>query len=465
MIFEEIKENRLQASSVKEVMQKHHVLFVHGFALGFHPVQNSLLNKNVSAGDKLRLILSMNPTLSASSLKPNDNGLNLWSPLGVVLSDGSINAAFSNDGATKAESLTTRASASQPVPIEDAILRRGVGYGITGAQYNEFSISNPKVGALYISVDYQNKERLRKLVSDISDLVAVSEQLKIPIFIIYEGRLYRKKEGDIAFSDIQSLLNLSLVDEELNSNNWSEIQINEVVNLSTSLPSRRREEIAEDLLGKHIFNLQQLEKKLPFINYVMAYNQGRETAFVLMAGQSRFEEWVLKQPRFNKINIQDEFLQQVLPDSDNLRLIGRFFIGDMENTYIYVEGVVYRFSVNHADGSMYLDELRVQDYTRGGINVGFAKDKITQGISSVSEYISAVKQRIDDVRNSDMLTETKEDLIKRLKFYLYGMIEQTRLCDYLLQDIDLEDLGELQALLGKRMKDDGSIQLDEKSLL
>lgn len=183
----------LKARKVSAVVEKYGVILIHAIHPFEVPGENSLLKEGVSWETKLKICLAFRPTVSASSIKPGDNGNNMWARMGLILSEGLIEQASPRDRATVARGLRKRTSA-----IANLDIRGDIDLAIRQREkdsYNELVIGYPGVAGVYYSEDNQADNRLENLLP-LGELVEICKSLNIPLFFLRNGVVYESQYDD-----------------------------------------------------------------------------------------------------------------------------------------------------------------------------------------------------------------------------------------------------------------------------
>ncbi|MBI3260870.1 hypothetical protein HYZ64_00670, partial [Candidatus Berkelbacteria bacterium] len=83
-------EKEYESRLIPNIVKKHQAVFVHGIHPTFTPRENSLLKQGIDWKTKLKIALTLEPTLAASTIKKGDTPDNLWSRMGVILREGFV---------------------------------------------------------------------------------------------------------------------------------------------------------------------------------------------------------------------------------------------------------------------------------------------------------------------------------------------------------------------------------------
>ncbi len=119
-IEEKSLEEGVKIRSVENIMETYDVLLVHGIHPTFIPDANSILKAGTTWKDKLKIFLTLQPDISASTISRDDTAENIWSRIGVILAGGEITQASPYDSATApTEILGDRSNLTADKDIEE----------------------------------------------------------------------------------------------------------------------------------------------------------------------------------------------------------------------------------------------------------------------------------------------------------------------------------------------------------
>jgi len=127
-------EKEEEMRKIENIVEEQGVVFVHGIMDDFVPTSNSLLTKGVDFETKLKLALSLDPTISTSTIKKGDGPRNMWAQMGLILGKGRVDGAASSDAASAAEGIKKRTLGFGDQSIEK--INKSINN--TGDRYNEF---------------------------------------------------------------------------------------------------------------------------------------------------------------------------------------------------------------------------------------------------------------------------------------------------------------------------------------
>lgn len=248
--------------NVKELSLKNEALFLHGIPAIAEEMnetaQNnpSLKTKELSFEDKLKLLISVEPTISTFGFK-QENGVKFFYPCGVGLKGGRVLSAYKGDTGSFSHSAYKKVSkydrnltgfSIQPdienrvqSSLENVLISkeylatdedRSAGHG-----WNEIIIENPEVGFLYADL----RGNTRKTV-DLSELKQLSESLKIPLYARLETL-----QGEIWME----------VTDVVDSRLWREVNEKEMLEGEKKWDNAERVECFADVLEKKPFEVKR----------------------------------------------------------------------------------------------------------------------------------------------------------------------------------------------------------------
>jgi hypothetical protein len=277
--------------TVEQTMLRNNAFFVH--TINEQPALRHNENSNVSAEatfeDDLDILLSLEPSLSASSLSPgmDDEGKvsGLWSQSGgVLLAGGKISAASIQDVGTLSRGIKSRyafGESNKSAAEIDAVVQapRRSKPGELGG-YNEMVIDNPEIAGYFKSgaMDEQgnlwangldtrkNLERLHELYNQNPNGHAYKEATDLFQRDLnrYRDRFNQIKTKGLPFYAMtpdRRLFEVSQVNENGSLTFGPEITPEYVAKGRAGLPPEKRKEIGEVLLKKEVFRNQQTSEE------------------------------------------------------------------------------------------------------------------------------------------------------------------------------------------------------------
>ncbi|MFA5132055.1 MAG: hypothetical protein WC444_01860 [Candidatus Paceibacterota bacterium] len=156
------KKENLSHLDVVAQMKEKNAFFVHtvqvGDALDVSENNKSIDTRKLSVADKLDLLYGVNPTLSASTVRPNTNDGTFFGGFGVIFSHGEIASVSRGEDGSVVLSLTERkvigGDRNSSEDIDRAIDRQNFGHG---KSYNEIILKNPEVSAGFMKLETMAK--------------------------------------------------------------------------------------------------------------------------------------------------------------------------------------------------------------------------------------------------------------------------------------------------------------------
>lgn len=446
-----------------EIVNQYQVKFVHGIRPYFTPQINSLLHQGVGWEDKLKILLAVNPTISASTIRKDDNYMNMFSRMGVILSAGEIVNAHSVDAGTVAKGLSTRAEweereADLNEQVRKAIEERGTflqaGQGPT---YNEFIIKNPGIAGFYICNDDTGTWESNDLVS-MREIGQVYQRLGLPIFIIEQGVVYKAEDNPVKRQIFYSY------DDPITPL--------EIIEQGAVVPPDLKAQLAEEVLVERSpFELRKLEVNVPEIAFASGYNQGRETYLEVNCNNlSNFPQSTV----YKKLPYEETPLRSGV----KVQTVGKFSTPEVIDEYFMYKNQLFRrrTSIQFQDAPMstqkingyearnYSDILRV---SVGNINIENSAQYLYHAWNTI--------KKLQDELKTDQRTEKVRANIERriisLAFHILGYgqeaarhgetsIQEKALA--LFERIMLSERG--LEIISRRVDDKGRIKLTEEDL-
>jgi len=281
-----------QQKTVEQTMLRNNVFFVHTIAenVQYRHNENSNISAETNFDDDLDIILSLEPSLSVSSVNPGKdtkgNVSGLWSLRGgVLLGGGQISEAHFGDAGSISQAVKKRMSAGAEkkdftVDLIDDVAKYRGHQGFSGMPlggYNEFVVDNPEVFGYFQSATIDNDgncwinsaakeqltelhreyrpnrkdqfpdykelfERFQKNIQQYRDRINLIQSKGLPHYVMTGDRHFFECIGVNDNGTIQI---------------GNELSPNEVSKGKASLPSENRKIIGEKLLNKSIFKKEE----------------------------------------------------------------------------------------------------------------------------------------------------------------------------------------------------------------
>lgn len=272
-------ERELERRSVGNITKRNNAFMVHGLELNQETADKvstnrGFLRSGLGLQQKLDLILSLSPTLSASTVREGKvhdetgRGDDKWSSFGVLLKGGNVKAAHKRDADSKAYGLygRTKGKASDKLEaIDEAV--GGATSGMGG--YNELITSAPEVAGLYISVNAQGLSDS----ADVDVLRTLNSSVESGLMPVYamnkSNQTFEVLGVDIKTRHIK--LGKQVTPEQLLQRKGPVLSEND------------KDRLASKLIEDSVFDPQQLRSKEDADRY--AAMQGGHEAFVRMAAR------------------------------------------------------------------------------------------------------------------------------------------------------------------------------------
>ncbi|OHA80024.1 MAG: hypothetical protein A2675_00635 [Candidatus Yonathbacteria bacterium RIFCSPHIGHO2_01_FULL_51_10] len=233
--------------SVDQTILRNNAFIVHAFLTREEFRHNELSNveKRATLEDDINLLLSLEPSISTSSVIPG-SGQGLWeNNVGVILGGGDIAGAEQGDAGSYTTGIKGRKIIGQEgisqTKIDAIISKRGDDKG-----YNEIIVDNPKIFGMFKTVAVDPSGKMRGDVAAFEEYVSLAEQKGIPVYVMTPDRrifefIAIHTDGDITTG--------------------SEITPEQVARGKAGLPGEKRKEIGEEVLSKHLFKKIHIHKE------------------------------------------------------------------------------------------------------------------------------------------------------------------------------------------------------------
>lgn len=191
---------------VQNVMEQYGVTFFHGILNGRGPIDNNRVTKgHLGWKTKLKLVLSLKPTISTSTISERHSGT--WGHHGLILRGGSVEDAFASDGITIASGVKKRVrqtgiehdpKTGKPVAIQKRIEKAVQSERGLSGNYNELTVKEPEPAAYGIKLDANGEPDLDVSFNEIR---STCEELGLPLVAIKDGiphRINMDKSGIVS---------------------------------------------------------------------------------------------------------------------------------------------------------------------------------------------------------------------------------------------------------------------------
>lgn len=248
---------------VGNMMREHSAFFFHAINTEADDAQkvNGVINPNIPCEDRLKILLSLEPTISASTVKHDTemkHDFTLWSRSGVILSGGHITEAGRNDISSQSQGVDKRNSTQvrhkELRSVSEAIEDRGT-------SYNELIIREPKIAGYYLWVN-ADREWPISLNEIQQKEFQEAEALGLPLYTVIDGRVIESflvNEGTELMPGADEVTPKSLLKSP-----------------QISLDETRRKELREEVLNDTTFNMEKFEEKIPEVAYIDGLRAGKD---------------------------------------------------------------------------------------------------------------------------------------------------------------------------------------------
>ncbi len=460
-----------KAKNIASVAQHYNVAVVHGIHPNFVPGDNSLLNRNVDWQTKLKIILALEPTLSASTIKNGDTFRNMWARMGVLLSDGSIENAMPSDSGTRAKSLKKReiGAIKRPNKVSDQI-----GEAINQRDqnsYNELTIESPKVAGFYVCPERTSGGHIGNDLVEIEEIIREVQEIGLPLYIIQDG-VIREAEYNPQLKEL--VPKLTITSEQLIQERFD-------------MPVEQKQKIKEELLVDVPFKLEFLEAKC-----IDARFRGGQTYIEINAPKDidLFGQEQIKYERDSNGECGELSLgHDIEGKSENMdvRVVQSLRGVDSSVEYFIDQGKLLRRWKSKAfkegfHGSVikYIEEF--DKYKSGFINLtGFMTEKLNRPIETNDDYILGMEEAVErwtklmkgiiqEKYNGQI--DFHKEVLQELAFHLYGFGEQAEFFHDLKTKEKCFDLAnkvllfeKYTGIIQRRIDEYGRFKITEEDLL
>jgi hypothetical protein len=250
----EALQKRVEATSHREG-----VYVVHGFVNDFETRHIKATNKSTGFLDKLEILLTMQPTISASTIRPGDDEYSTWGALGVILNGGTITGATKRDRSSSAEQRNNSTIDDVTLrEIKEAIeelpkSKKGITtmLGSQALVYNELFVREPSVAGLYITLRENEGEieiydaRYNEHKSMLQHAQKLSKEWGLPLYGILNGEVVTFSVGEDKKVKVEEKLSRS-----------------EVLKTKITIPEQKLKMVRERILTSAYFRGDKEEFKL-----------------------------------------------------------------------------------------------------------------------------------------------------------------------------------------------------------
>lgn len=277
-VFVRNLDNDISGLTVRSVshIANDNLMFIH-VTPKYQPLENSPLNQEVSAAERLLAIRAFNPSLSTSTFNLNNSSFENktfgGSPIGVVLSKGIVGTIKNSDAGTivKADGQRDQGSDNDKFQEELSIAKNRKNQG---QEYNEATVHNSVPYANVIIMDRLFAEKketyyidgnlgvpnsaskeLYKQIEQVHELGSKHGLSPLPTIFMINGKMLEvtdvkpefhnnQEKRNLNPSEMESLIRSQFAVKEIKS-------INEISAVDDVIPDGVREKVAQSMYGKY----------------------------------------------------------------------------------------------------------------------------------------------------------------------------------------------------------------------
>ncbi len=287
--------------SVEQALLRNNAFIVHTFLTNeqLRHNANSNIESRATLEDDIDLLLSLEPSISTSSVVPGTRQ-GLWEDnIGVLLGGGDIVGAEKTDAGSVSLGIKNRKITGhnevEAGLIDDVISnRREDTHG-----YNEIVVNNPKVFGIFKSVEVDDFGNMSGDVASFREYLSFAEQKGMPAYVLTPDR---------------RVFEFVAIDGYGNITTGAEISPEQVAKGKAGLSNKNRKEIGENILSKHLFrnvNTQGEAKE------ILSALDGQETGAARLSSEEYLEQL--------KLN-PEEVLSQLFHFPKDLRSNKKFML-------------------------------------------------------------------------------------------------------------------------------------------
>ena len=459
-----------KARDVQNICREYGCFMVHAISPDFTPGNNSLLYKGTSWKDKLKVLLALEPTISASTIQPGDNDQNLWSRMGLIVSKGKVTYAENRDAGTQALNIKERADNSKLLGFQPDNARDMISGAISGRQknaYNEMVIRDPKIAGFFVCLDKFKgiDDDLGKVQRPISEIMPVLQDLKMPLYALKNGRAY-----------------------EFIEQNDGSLDVGEEIDLDTLLNSQydvngRRDDLLEDVFANNVLKAEKLAAQE--LNLFKSFKFGKQE-FVEIFGREfvKSQETNARQSSsYRRLPVESGMLIEegteviFLPEVMNNEKMEYFILPGRKELFrrdVRPEGAVVELAppLNEQDntgfvtvGGSWRKRFRLEGHaiTDYESYLTFMDHVLANERGIKEERQQKAEQDGDDL---ERWGQHHEDGLKELSYHLYGFAEMAKACgraDLEQKALELAQTGvsydDFRKLIEQRLDKNGKFRL------
>lgn len=240
--------------SVEQALIRNNSFLVHTFTTHekLRHNENSNITGRATLEDDIDLLLSLEPSISTSSITPGVRTSLFqeeFGNIGVILGGGDIEGATRTDAGSISTGIKRRRIIGEDsVSVEK--IDETIGQRKDGDGYNEIVVNNPKVFGIFKSVRVDETGKMTGNPKAFEQYVETATQKGVPPYIMTPDR---------------RIFEFISIDDDGTVIVGSEITPEQVATGKAGLPNEKRKEIGNEILQKHLFrdvNAQQEAKSI-----------------------------------------------------------------------------------------------------------------------------------------------------------------------------------------------------------
>ena len=394
---------------VANITQEYEAFFVHGIHPYANVKENSLLNEWVDWKMKLKILLTLYPTIATSTIRAGENSNSLWARMGVIVSGGLVETATMQDAGTRAQGLKKRVGWGDKKNIAErvrfAIISKPQGY-------NEFTVGNPEIAGFYITTD--EPRNLKRDLAPTQDIVPFVKALGMPLYAMQAGEIY-----DAEYDET----NVHFVLRE-------KVSPQEIVSRKFHLDDMQKEQMIEEILSDSPFKI-----KSPELGFIGSRAQGKET-YVEINAPERIHEQFGEERIYKKTDREIGSLSDLA--GAQVRQIAEVKEIGFKIQYLVANNRLYKREENTHSGEVFVQPLRRFEEVHFNYislwlsthNLGRPAQDTENYLSGMEESIESLQRKREEETRGPLPQESKSQYIPhdswlgRLAFHLYGFGEQ-----------------------------------------
>ncbi len=418
----------------------HKAIFVHGVLDEYAPGGNSLIKKGVSFEHKLKLMLSLEPTISTSSLQLGDSKGAMWAGQGVILGQGRVEAACAFDAETKSMVKGHRTLGFAKSSIED--IHKAIP-GISSEKYNELIVSNPKVIGLYYSL-IPKKNYLTNQVS-VEEIIRLGEELNLPVYGIKGGEAYEM-----------------IVDEKGEVMPGRKLDYSRIKDSVRDFSDEQKNRMLDEVLEERMpFRIEDMFKEARLLTSML---NGKYLFLKFLSGEAKKTKSLKSDSGDLKIDEEKDKIDEIVyPDGDKI-------------IFFRSRGILYEKkwdSHYNAFGNL----LRVESPEGRYINTTLNTEDLGRNLLNPLDYLEGMMVKLEEWLNREKdfdldAAERWREIIDRLIFHLYGFAEMAdkfgkkEISEKILIVAEkYKSKEEINNLVKRRISEDGTFKLSREDLI